>query len=86
MTASRRHELARSKAIRAVYELDAAGTTVTFESAARHPPRSRPASLRSTESCPSITIGPCWPRPSAVTRTRRRRCRRRVRPGQGTAW
>jgi len=33
--ASRRHELARSKAIRAVRELDAAGTTVTFESAAR---------------------------------------------------
>ena len=35
MTASRRHELARSKAIRAVGELDAAGTTVTFESVAR---------------------------------------------------
>ena len=33
--ASRRHELARSKAIRAVRELDAAGTTVTFESVAR---------------------------------------------------
>ena len=33
--ASRRHELARSKAIRAIRELDAAGTTVTFESAAR---------------------------------------------------
>ena len=33
--ASRRHELARSKAIRAVRELDAAGTAVTFESAAR---------------------------------------------------
>jgi Family of unknown function (DUF6262) len=32
--ASRRHELARSKAIRAVRELDAAGTTVTFESVA----------------------------------------------------
>ena len=33
--ASRRHELARSKAIRAIRELDAAGTTVTFESVAR---------------------------------------------------
>jgi uncharacterized protein DUF6262 len=33
--ATRRHELARSKAIRAVRELDAAGTTVTFESVAR---------------------------------------------------
>jgi len=33
--ASRRHELARSKAIRAVRELDAAGATVTFESVAR---------------------------------------------------
>ena len=33
--ASQRHELARSKAIRAVRELDAAGTTVTFESVAR---------------------------------------------------
>jgi hypothetical protein len=33
--ASRRHELARSKAIRAVRELDSAGTTVTFESVAR---------------------------------------------------
>jgi hypothetical protein len=33
--ASRCHELARSKAIRAVRELDAAGTTVTFESVAR---------------------------------------------------
>jgi hypothetical protein len=35
MTAGRRPELARSKAIRAVRELDAAGTTVTFESVAR---------------------------------------------------
>ena len=34
-TASPRHELARSKAIRAVRELDTAGTTVTFESVAR---------------------------------------------------
>ena len=33
--ASRRHELTRSKAIRALRELDAAGTTVTFESVAR---------------------------------------------------
>jgi Family of unknown function (DUF6262) len=33
--ASRRHELARSKAIRAIRELDAAGTAVTFESVAR---------------------------------------------------
>jgi Family of unknown function (DUF6262) len=33
--ASRRHELARSKAIRAIRELDAAGATVTFESVAR---------------------------------------------------
>jgi hypothetical protein len=33
--ASRRHELARSKAIRAIRELDAAGTTATFESVAR---------------------------------------------------
>ena len=33
--AGRRHELARSKAIRAVRELDAAGATVTFESVAR---------------------------------------------------
>ena len=33
--ASRRRELARSKAIRAVRELDAAGATVTFESVAR---------------------------------------------------
>jgi hypothetical protein len=33
--ASRRHELAPSKAIRAVRELDAAGTAVTFESVAR---------------------------------------------------
>jgi hypothetical protein len=33
--ASRRHELARSKAIRAVRELDAAGATVAFESVAR---------------------------------------------------
>jgi Family of unknown function (DUF6262) len=33
--ASRRHELARSKVIRAVRELDTAGTTVTFESVAR---------------------------------------------------
>jgi hypothetical protein len=33
--ASQRHELTRSKAIRAVRELDAAGTTVTFESVAR---------------------------------------------------
>jgi len=33
--ASRRHELARSKAIRAVRELDAAGATVTVESVAR---------------------------------------------------
>jgi Family of unknown function (DUF6262) len=33
--ASRRHELARSKAIRAVRELGAAGTAVTFESVAR---------------------------------------------------
>jgi hypothetical protein len=32
--ASRRHELARSKAIRAIRELDAAGATVTFESVA----------------------------------------------------
>ena len=32
---TRRHELARSKAIRAVREVDAAGTTVTFESVAR---------------------------------------------------
>jgi hypothetical protein len=32
--ASQRHELTRSKAIRAVRELDAAGTTVTFESVA----------------------------------------------------
>ena len=31
----RRHELARSKAIRAIGELDASGTTVTFESVAR---------------------------------------------------
>jgi hypothetical protein len=31
----RRHELARSKAIRAIRELDASGTTVTFESVAR---------------------------------------------------
>ena len=35
LRAGRRHELARSKAIRAVRELDAAGTTVTFESVAR---------------------------------------------------
>jgi hypothetical protein len=35
VAATRRHELARSKAIRAVRELDAAGTTVTFESVAR---------------------------------------------------
>jgi Family of unknown function (DUF6262) len=33
--ASRRHELARSKAIRAIRELDAAGTAVTFGSVAR---------------------------------------------------
>jgi Family of unknown function (DUF6262) len=33
--ASRRHELARSKAIRAVRELDAAAAAVTFESVAR---------------------------------------------------
>jgi hypothetical protein len=33
--ASRRHELARSKAIGAVRELDAAGATVTFEAVAR---------------------------------------------------
>ena len=33
--ASRRHELARSKAIRAIRELDTAGTAVTFESVAR---------------------------------------------------
>ena len=33
--ATRRHELARSKAIRAIRELDAAGTAVTFESVAR---------------------------------------------------
>jgi hypothetical protein len=33
--ASRRHELARSKAIRAIRELDVAGVTVTFESVAR---------------------------------------------------
>ncbi len=33
--ASRRHELARSKAIRAIRELDVAGAAVTFESAAR---------------------------------------------------
>jgi len=33
--ASRRHELARSKAIRAIRELDAAAATVTFESVAR---------------------------------------------------
>ena len=33
--ASRRRELARSKAIRAVRELDAAGAAVTFESVAR---------------------------------------------------
>jgi hypothetical protein len=33
--AGQRHELARSKAIRVVRELDAAGTTVTFESVAR---------------------------------------------------
>ena len=33
--ASRRHELTRSKAIRALRELDAAGTTVTFEAVAR---------------------------------------------------
>ena len=57
--ASRRHELARSKAIRAVRELDAAGTTVTFESVARHPPRSRASVARSTESGASITIGRC---------------------------
>jgi Family of unknown function (DUF6262) len=35
LTASRRRELARSKAIRAVRELDAAGPAVTFESVAR---------------------------------------------------
>ena len=33
--AGRRHELARSKAIRAIRELDAAAVTVTFESVAR---------------------------------------------------
>ena len=33
--ASQRHELTRSKAIRAIRELDAAGTAVTFESVAR---------------------------------------------------
>jgi hypothetical protein len=33
--ASRRHERARGKAIRAIRELDAAGTTMTFESVAR---------------------------------------------------
>ena len=33
--ASRRHELARSNAIRAIRELDATGTAVTFESVAR---------------------------------------------------
>ena len=33
--ASRRHELARSKAIRAIRELHAAAATVTFESVAR---------------------------------------------------
>jgi len=54
---SRRHELARSKAIRAVRELDAAGATVAFESVARAagvsrswlytPPRLRhPSALR----------------------------------------
>lgn len=33
--AARRHELARSKAIRAIRELDSAGTAVTFETVAR---------------------------------------------------
>jgi hypothetical protein len=33
--ASQRHELTRSEAIRAIRELDAAGTAVTFESVAR---------------------------------------------------
>ena len=35
IAASRRRELARSKALRAISELDAAGTPVTFESVAR---------------------------------------------------
>jgi len=39
--ARRRHELTRSKAIRAVRELDRAGAVVTFEAVARHAEVSR---------------------------------------------
>lgn len=39
--AQRRHELTRAKAIRALRELDQAGSTITFEAVARHAEVSR---------------------------------------------
>jgi hypothetical protein len=41
VSAQRRHELTRAKAIRALRELDTAGTPMTFESLARHAQVSR---------------------------------------------
>ena len=50
--ASHRHELTRSKAIRAICELDAAGTAVTFESVARAAGCPGPGSTPSPTSAP----------------------------------
>ena len=63
MTACRRHELARSKAIRPVRELGAAGTTVTFESVARAAGVSRswlytsPTSVTRSGGCATSAAG-----------------------------